>query len=245
MMGRTHATSAAVAYLALQPVFASTGLVPVTAATVVLGTVASAGAGLLPDMDHEHATAAQSLGVVTKALTKVVSAISGGHRNGTHSLLGAAVFTGLAWSASRNPVGFAVAMGVLFALAVTGLRIVYAKCTPVQTIAVVVVTMGVLGLGWFGAGVASVSPMVLPVAVAVGVLAHIAGDMLTKEGCPLLYPLVKTRFHVVSITTGKFMERAVIAPALGVAAVALCLWQAHALSWLDAVDWERLIQLLN
>ena len=111
MMGRTHATSGAVAFLALAPALDTYGIVPATPVTIVAGTLAAAGAALLPDLDHEHATVAQSLGFVTRSLTKIVSKISGGHRNGTHSLLGAVLFTALSWQASVSPVATAIILG--------------------------------------------------------------------------------------------------------------------------------------
>jgi hypothetical protein len=59
---------------------------------------------------------------------------------------------------------------------------------------------------------------VLAVCVALGMLAHLAGDMLTHDGCPLLYPVSRYEFGLlpepVRITTNKLAERWVISPLL-------------------------------
>jgi hypothetical protein len=47
---------------------------------------------------------------------------------------------------------------------------------------------------------------------------HCLGDMLTKEGCPLLWPVIPTRFKVANLTTDRFTERVIIGPALTVVA---------------------------
>jgi membrane-bound metal-dependent hydrolase YbcI (DUF457 family) len=59
---------------------------------------------------------------------------------------------------------------------------------------------------------------VLAVCVALGMVAHVAGDMLTHDGCPLLYPLSRYEFGLlpepIRITTNKLAERWVISPLL-------------------------------
>jgi membrane-bound metal-dependent hydrolase YbcI (DUF457 family) len=56
------------------------------------------------------------------------------------------------------------------------------------------------------------------VCVALGMLAHLAGDMLTHDGCPLLYPVSRYEFGLlpepIRITTNKLAERWVISPLL-------------------------------
>lgn len=223
MMGRTHATSGAVAYLALQPLLSQTGVLSPTPATVVIGTVAAAGAALLPDLDHKHATVTQSLGFVTRGMTTLVSAVSGGHRNGTHSILGLVAFTLVAWAATFSPLAFALVLGFLFSIALSALRLEVSRCTVVHTLFVIVFSVAALWVLGFTS--IPIHVMVLPVATGIGVAAHIAGDMLTKEGCPLFYPFITFRFHVLALTTGGFTERVIVGPVLGLVAIALCLWQ--------------------
>ena len=90
MMGRDHALSGALAFAALA--------VPLHMRTEVLaaGMALTAGAAVLPDIDHPDASIAQTFGWVTKGFAWAVEHVSGGHRHGTHSLAGAAVFTAAA-----------------------------------------------------------------------------------------------------------------------------------------------------
>ena len=107
------------------------------------------------------------------------------------------------------------------------------------------VTAGAILSGSFGVGGLALSRTFLPAAVAVGVLAHIAGDMLTKEGCPLLYPFWKKRFHVLSLTTEGPVERLFVGPALGAAAIGLAAWQAGLADVIKLIDWDWVASLLR
>lgn len=95
MMGRGHATTGAAmwggAVLATAPMFADYDITSPLAAVplvalVALGAAPVAGASLIPDIDHTNGTIANSMGAVTKALTKAVSVLSGGHRQATHGI---------------------------------------------------------------------------------------------------------------------------------------------------------------
>jgi membrane-bound metal-dependent hydrolase YbcI (DUF457 family) len=50
----------------------------------------------------------------------------------------------------------------------------------------------------------------VPLCIALGVAAHIAGDELTHDGCSLAWPLSRQEFHRLprrlQITTGRFAE---------------------------------------
>jgi membrane-bound metal-dependent hydrolase YbcI (DUF457 family) len=76
----------------------------------------------------------------------------------------------------------------------------------------------VLWQGWDLVEVTSWHVPVLAVSVALGMLAHLAGDMLTHDGCPLLYPASRYEFGLLPeplrITTNKLAERWVISPLL-------------------------------
>jgi len=69
---------------------------------------------------------------------------------------------------------------------------------------------------------------VLAVCVTLGMLAHIAGDMCTHDGCPLLYPLSRHEFGLlpepVRITTNKLAEHWLVSPLLLVG-LAYFLWR--------------------
>ncbi|GAB2733115.1 metal-dependent hydrolase [Nocardioides pakistanensis] len=222
MMGRTHATSGAVAYLAALPVLTHYG-VDVDPIAVVAGTVAAAGAAMLPDFDHQHATIAQALGPFTKALAQIIGAVSGGHRNGTHSLLGLGAFVYLSyWIGEAGGIALGLWLAFLFAVATAALRLEMTRATSLHYL-----ISGVGGVALVSTSAFAHFPVdVIPWAVGIGVAAHIAGDMLTKEGCPLLWPISRQRFKVLMLTTEGFTERTIIGPGLGLLAVVLTLYQA-------------------
>ncbi|HEY5362121.1 MAG TPA: metal-dependent hydrolase, partial [Streptosporangiaceae bacterium] len=91
MLGHSHALSGGVTGIA-------TGIflhmsIPQTTALAGL----TAGMALLPDLDKCGSSPARSLGLVSEAVAWTIGRISGGHRHATHSFLGIALFTGLAW----------------------------------------------------------------------------------------------------------------------------------------------------
>ncbi|WP_249336227.1 metal-dependent hydrolase [Sinomonas gamaensis] len=75
------------------------GLLHVSPVGVVTGALVTAGAALIPDADHHSATIAYSLPPVSNAMCGGIGAAAGGHRHGTHSVIGIAAFTGVAWLA--------------------------------------------------------------------------------------------------------------------------------------------------
>ena len=54
---------------------------------------------MLPDIDHPDSTISRSFGFLTEWFAWLVDKLSGGHRHGTHSLLGIMVFTAAAYGA--------------------------------------------------------------------------------------------------------------------------------------------------
>ena len=208
-MGRTHALSGAVAYLALVP------LLHASAVQAAVGAVCTAGAALLPDLDHPQATATHTLGPVTRVLGWVVRRLAGGHRRGSHSVLGIAAFAGVAALAARADIADGIALWVLAALAARAVR----RRAPVaERLAVAVVTAG--GAWWLVAG-HGLDPWFLPVAVAIGAAAHVVGDLMTEQGARVLWPLSARSFRIASIDTGHAVERWLVAPALWAALAVL------------------------
>ena len=87
MLGHDHALSGALAFAAVAPMLHVSGTQP------AVGTALTAGAGVLPDIDEPGSTIARTFGFLTGAFAWIVHLISGGHRKGTHSLLGIALLT--------------------------------------------------------------------------------------------------------------------------------------------------------
>lgn len=197
MMGRTHAASGAVATMLAIPALGRFGL-DTTSMSVIAASVAGAGAAMLPDLDHPHATVAQSLGPVTRSIARVISAISGGHRHGTHSLIGVAAFTAITYGITRaGHVYTGLWLAFLFAIAATAFGVPVNRNRMLHT--VICLAGGVLLAGttaFIHYPLAS-----LPWAVPIGSAAHLAGDLVTKQGVPLLWP-IRHQFKLGHVTTG-------------------------------------------
>lgn len=211
MMGSSHALSGAAVFLAAAPILPTPDP---TAVELACGAAITAGAAMLPDLDHPQSTATRVYGPVTRVLASLVTAVSGGHRQGTHSLLGVAVFTAaIAAATSLGPAWLAAAVLLLVGAAARAVGVTIAAAAVVA--AVVFTHTTVVGL--------------LPYAVAVGVTAHIAGDCVTGDGCPLAWPLSGRDVGVHLFNVGSAVERFAVRPALTVGLVALVI--AHSGWW--------------
>ena len=187
VMGVNHATSGAAVWFAATatlPVL-GTDLYPLAPMGVLAGALVCAGAALLPDADHHSGTIAHSVPVLGKLVTRTVQDASGGHRHGAHTILAGAVVTFLAIVIGRFttvvpvlgrvPIGPAIATIALVCFALKARDIVQTWSTA-----------WVLGLA-AALAVLVFSPdnhVWFPVAVGLGFLTHIAGDLLTVEGVP-------------------------------------------------------------
>jgi membrane-bound metal-dependent hydrolase YbcI (DUF457 family) len=235
MLGHDHALSGALAFAAVAP------MLHVSGTQLAVGTALTAGAGVLPDIDEPGSTIARTFGFLTGAFAWIVHLISGGHRKGTHSLLGIALLTAGAVAAGSWHAGAAATrehptlwwhlvpagliLALLFSAAFRALNIGghHGDLFGIALAALV------LWRGWDLLEVTSWQVPALAVCVALGMLAHVAGDMLTHDGCPLLYPLSRYDFGLlpepVRITTNKLAERWVISPLL-LAGLAYFVWRA-------------------
>jgi len=191
-MGGHHAASGAAAWVAIT---ASTpialGLYPVSDVGVITGAVVCAGAALLPDADHHSGTIAHSLPPVSEAVTRVVGRVSGGHRGGTHSLVGVAAFTAIAWAAGQLTITTERFGEVLIGPGILAVLLISFALRALH------LTNRIKPWSWFAslslAALVAVSAPEewywMPVCVGLGALVHVLGDLLTTQGVPLLWPL--------------------------------------------------------
>jgi membrane-bound metal-dependent hydrolase YbcI (DUF457 family) len=216
--GSSHALSGVVTGLAVGSL-----ILHEPAAPLALLSGLTAAYALAPDLDQRCSTAARSYGFITEAVARCISKISGGHRHGSHSLLGVAAFTAVAWAAClfRHDWPGRIILGIILA---AGIASAADALRPGPA-----TFEGVLGIGaavamvWTGYGLALV-----PLAAAIGCATHLAGDCLTLHGCPLLWPATMRDFHLLPrglrFSTGHWPERFVVTPLL-LAALGLLAWR--------------------
>jgi membrane-bound metal-dependent hydrolase YbcI (DUF457 family) len=188
--------------------------VTLSAADLAGCAVVGAGAAMLPDVDHPSATVAQSLGPVTHTLSRVVSKLFGGHRNGTHTIpFAILVAVALSWLLADTSGPWA-ALGICFfftSLVVRTLTDAHGGvCAAVSAIVAATIVAVAPGEAW------------IPWAVGFGCVLHLLGDVVTPEGVPILW-LPGRRFPRLSFPivghTGDWRENA-IASVAGLA----CCW---------------------
>jgi membrane-bound metal-dependent hydrolase YbcI (DUF457 family) len=160
----------------------------------------TAGASLLPDIDHPGSTVARTLGPATRLLARTVSWVAdwvrdrtcgccatpttGGHRTLTHTAVGAATM-GAVVSGTGLLFGRWVAAVVVFCVAALAVRALPRRWRRKGSAVGVglVAGLAVLGLpadaSWWWVGLA----------VALGCLVHSLGDALTLSAVPLWWPL--------------------------------------------------------
>jgi membrane-bound metal-dependent hydrolase YbcI (DUF457 family) len=242
MMATTHAASGAVAWLAVYPVLDA--VATFTPGQALVGFGLTAGAACLPDLDQGGVTwkkrgivrvpvihgsaVARTYGWLTAAAAWTIHKAAGGHRQGTHSYVGTAAFTGVAalcWLIGSWPLAVAVwlILGVAF-------RVVdYAMRTPWPGAISLIHALLMAGVTLIVVQTVDVGP-VLPLATVIGCLAHIAGDCCTEERCPLHWPFSRRRFGFGLVKTNSNTEHGTILPWLVIVATVLALWDTGSIT---------------
>jgi membrane-bound metal-dependent hydrolase YbcI (DUF457 family) len=219
MLGHSHALSGGVAGL-------GTGILLHLATPQVAALAGlTAGMALLPDLDKCGSSPARCLGFLSEAIAWIIGRLTGGHRHATHSVLGIAAFTGLAWLSAHfrydwaGKAGLALLMTLSVAGALEALHLVRGHAADLIGIGVASWEV------WYGYGL-----NLIPLAVLIGCTTHIAGDLLTDSGCMLGYPVSRQRFHLLpeplAFTTGTRPELLIVDPVLSGALLVLAGWVA-------------------
>lgn len=220
MLGRSHALSGAVVFVAAAPLLGHvTRIGPLELAA---GAVVTAGAAMAPDFDHPSSTIARTFGWPTQLLAQLVAAKAGGHRRGTHSLAFCALAGLLVWPLSLWPPTQVVAVALPLGLGARALG--WTRTRPLDNLATFLVCAG---LAW--AFASTVNLAWLPAAWALGCLAHLLGDACTNSGVPFLWPNRRMYRLPLTCSTGGPFETLIVPPALTLAIVAMV-----TLGWLPA-----------
>jgi membrane-bound metal-dependent hydrolase YbcI (DUF457 family) len=192
-MGGHHAASGAAAWVAIASTGPYTlGWYPLDATGILIGGMATAGTALVCDWDHRHSTVANSLPPLSNVIARGIENASGGHRQGTHSILGAAFFVVLAMMAGQIQlqtdwgllsVGAGLLCMFMINIAAKALKL-FPKSGFISNWIFALAMAGLVT--WF----APHQWTWLPVSMLTGVVVHIVGDMITTGGVPLLWPIV-------------------------------------------------------
>lgn len=212
MMGPSHALSGAAVWLAgtwALDHFAGYGQSPLA---VAVGTAVCAGGALLPDLDlsgkvtrnQGGATVARTFGVFSLFAAEVIEKVSlgiytatrlrrdphreNGHRTFTHTLP-FAVLIGWGTTALCAHFGKWAVVGVMFLMAGLALRGLFEQWA--ERAGWLIVTLLAAGAAVFTAArlPGDRGYPLLGLAVGVGCVVHLLGDMITKNGVPILWPI--------------------------------------------------------
>lgn len=205
MMGPTHAMSGVAAGLGAAAIATHYGYIDFNVAETVVVAGITAGAALLPDIDHPSATLARTWGPVSTTISKIINKVSAGivnvtgnskdkkcsngHRTFTHTLLFAviaAVLTYLA-VATWETTAALVIFYILTSLAMqTLLRDKTRAMGPI-------VSNAIAGIATWSAYTMlpdTMNATLLAAVVFVGCVAHMIGDSVTVSGIPALAPFI-------------------------------------------------------
>ncbi|MGW3468923.1 metal-dependent hydrolase [Saccharopolyspora sp. NPDC000995] len=261
--GPTHAMSGVVAWAAVTALADTHAMGQLSPKTWVVGATLSAGAALLPDIDHPKSTVASTFGPVSRGASAGISSFSGfiyrltrtkhdsdregTHRGFTHTVI-FALLAGLITTAIMQ-TSEGAALGVLMfffaGLAVRGLLHTWSsgKDALLITVASVLLTIAC----WAWADDQPTNAAAFGVAVMIGCIAHFIGDAITEQGCPMLWPVPLSGMtwypvappKALRMRTGGKVEMVLVGPGLTIAAVvlsAVALYRIGATPWLSQFD---------
>lgn len=207
-MAREHSESGFLAGLALAD------LVHASVPTGLVAALLTAGAALLPDLDHPSATAARTFGPVTKGLAQGVNDFGlwtwkhtatrydrrprDGHRTVTHTTPFALALGGLfgtigvfgAWA--MLAILFILASLAVRGLAARGSHEIHVNRKRRKRFHPNALNVSALGTALAGLAYLLAPPdnaVLVGACVALGCWVHCLGDSLTLDGCPWLWPL--------------------------------------------------------
>jgi membrane-bound metal-dependent hydrolase YbcI (DUF457 family) len=217
VLGHSHALSGLAAGAATLPWAPVEGPIAQVAWIAAVG-----GMSMLPDLDSSGSTVSDMWGPVTDVPSGAIGRLAQGHRWGTHdAVLAPVAFGALALAAANAFWSSLLLMALAIGLALRALHFVI----PGRAENTVV---GNLVLSWGAAWLLlehMPAPAWLPWAVALGVLTHIAGDAITKQGVPVpvIWLVKRCRLVLTPLRTGATLEKAVLVPAF----VVVTLWYVY------------------
>lgn len=207
MLGRSHIASGILISPLAYSLYLDYSGAEVSIPTLIATAGVAAAASLIPDADHPNGTISHTFGPISYWATRIIAAVSGGHRAGTHSLLFVALMAAASWFAPPSVI--AVLCGILAGILVRGLGLFPAGfAQKFRAIFASVVAIGVGTVVW-----ALNMPMEwFPWAFTAGVIVHLLGDTLTPGGVPYLYPHPFRLSIPILSATGSTAETLILTP---------------------------------
>jgi membrane-bound metal-dependent hydrolase YbcI (DUF457 family) len=220
MLGKSHMLLGAAGYLACAPTVLDHFHDQPSSSETLAGALVCAGAAMLPDLDHPQATVTRALGPITEIPSALLSKLAGGHRNGTHSFLFAALAGLAAWAALTAANGPWATLAMVFLL----LSLVVRVLTDARGLVCACIAV----LGATTIMMSHPRPAVITTAVVLGCLLHMLGDFITREGVPPFWPLLRRHYKVPLIGTTSSLTERLIACVCGLWSVWFYLTQVAA-----------------
>lgn len=223
MMGRSHALTGIAA--GIGATYAITLSVP----AAIAGTAVCTGAALLPDIDHPNSTVSHTFGPVTQAFCWIMNHLTGGHRRGTHSIagiaaLGAIAEFGVLYRHAARPALYVpaqIALCVIIILTFAGAIRLLKIPGWIDDFAPVPIVIALVCL-------TDVPLEIIPPALMLGAAIHILGDVVTRQGCPIFWPLDQKNYRLNLFTTNGKVERLIVVPLVIITIVAELVWKVFA-----------------
>lgn len=205
MMAKNHAASGLLVGLV------GADLSPHFVAPIIIGTAVGS---LFPDLDEPGSRIAHVLSPISTVFAWIMAKASGGHRHGTHSLIGVGGLALLLYAVCQLPA-LSITIGTR-AISMTSTGLVVSVFALILWKAVIpkflrwmmvggwlsIVAISVL-IGFVGQ---HMNALVLVLAFTLGNLVHIAGDALTPSGVPLAWPISGKTVTADLFTTNSALE---------------------------------------
>lgn len=200
MMGRNHAALGAVICLGIgRTMGLSTQL-------LLASTICVSGAALLPDIDEQGSTVAHLFEPISGFVAHITNKMMGGHRMGTHSLVGVCLIGTALWISTLFKFGHIEVIAPCSLVSICATLMIRAS-VPALFRPSKVVSLA-LGVGVSYAIYRYVGLGFVPLAVTLGWGTHLLGDMLTRGGVPFLWPFSKDHFEMAILKrTNSIRER--------------------------------------
>lgn len=231
MMGRTHAESG------LAAAVVTAAYLRVDVPTFVLLCTTLPGSAILNDIDHPDSTVSSTYGPITGVLCKFLD-----HRKQTHSVPGIVLFGSLVTYASLHSEHM-IAKAVLFVVLVliwsSTLRLFKIKGWLDDFAPIPFAGMITFGEPWLNMiGIPDFPFKILGPIVVLGMLVHVAGDVITHQPIPIMWPFSKRGTALKLFKAGSRIEYWIMQPMIFLATL-IGTW--HWIKQIAMIKWEWMI----